>query len=134
MAVGVEQHFGRFGEGIVVFGRHRGAVGAAAPDKDRVADSGLDELVGFEALFRAFHVVSFSNDLWRLDPRTDYLIAMFPEGFFLDATLWIAGSTVLEAAVILGASILFLRSRLGEDRDSSLTITEVEELSPADTG
>ena len=49
---------------------------------------GLASLVGFDSLFRAFHLVSFSNDLWQLDPRTDYLIAMFPEGFFLDATLW----------------------------------------------
>ena len=94
---------------------------------------GLGSLVGFERLFLAFHLVSFSNDLWQLDPRTDYLIAMFPEGFFLDATLWIAGSTVLEAALVLGASVLYLRSRPPENRDSSHTIMEVEELSPADT-
>ena len=72
---------------------------------------GLGSLIGFDRLFLAFHVVSFSNDLWQLDPRTDYLIAMFPEGFFLDATLWIVGSTVLEAMVVLGLSLLFLRWR-----------------------
>jgi integral membrane protein (TIGR01906 family) len=94
---------------------------------------GLGSVIGFERLFLAFHLVSFSNDLWQLDPRTDYLIAMFPEGFFLDATLWIAGSTVLEAALVLGVSVLYLRSRPPENRDSPHTIMEVEEFSPADT-
>ena len=51
---------------------------------------GLGSLVGFDRLFLAFHLISFSNDLWQLDPRRDYLIAMFPQGFFLDATLLIA--------------------------------------------
>ena len=63
--------------------------------------AGVAALIGFEQLFRAFHLVSFSNDLWQLDPRTDYLIAMFPEGFFLDATIWIAGSTVVEAVLLI---------------------------------
>ena len=61
---------------------------------------GLASLAGFDRLFLAFHQVGFSNDLWQLDPRTDYLLAMFPEGFFLDATIWIAGSTVVEALLI----------------------------------
>ena len=61
---------------------------------------GLASLVGFDRLFLAFHLVSFSNDLWQLDPRRDYLIAMFPQGFFFDATLWVAGSTVVEAALL----------------------------------
>lgn len=62
---------------------------------------GLASLVGFERLFWMFHIVSFSNDLWQLDPNSDYLLMMFPESFFFDATMWIAGSTVLEG-VILG--------------------------------
>ena len=72
---------------------------------------GLASLVGFDRLFLAFHLISFSNDLWLLDPRTDYLLAMFPEGFFLDATLWIAGSTVVEAALLTAGALLFLRRR-----------------------
>ena len=62
-------------------------------------------MVGFERLFLAFHEISFSNDFWQLDPRTDALIAMFPEGFFLDATLWIVGSTVLEAAILAAVPV-----------------------------
>jgi integral membrane protein (TIGR01906 family) len=74
--------------------------------------AGVGALVGFDRLFLAFHLVSFSNDLWQLDPRTDYLIAMFPERFFFDATMWIAGSTVL-GGLVLTAVPLALRWRRG---------------------
>ena len=76
-----------------------------------VVVAGLASLIGFDRLFLVFHLVSFSNDLWQLDPRTDYLIAMFPQGFFLDATLWIAGATVLEALAVMAGAVLYLRSR-----------------------
>ena len=66
-----------------------------------VALVGLGSLVGFDRLFLAFHLVSFSNDLWQLDPRRDYLIAMFPQGFFFDATMLIALAVVVEAAVLV---------------------------------
>ncbi|MEC7835757.1 MAG: TIGR01906 family membrane protein [Chloroflexota bacterium] len=55
-------------------------------------------LVGFDRLFLYFHLVSFSNDLWILDPRHDYLIAMFPQRFFFDCTVAIAVLTLLEGA------------------------------------
>ena len=71
--------------------------------------TGLVSLVGFDRLFLAFHLVSFSNDLWQLDPRRDYLIAMFPEGFFFDATMWIAGSTAVEAVVLFLVGLALLR-------------------------
>ena len=61
---------------------------------------GLASLVGFERLFLAFHLISFSNDLWQLDPQRDVLLMMFPQGFFLDVTLWIAGSTAVEACLL----------------------------------
>ena len=74
-----------------------------------VALVGIGALVGFERLFLAFHQVSFSNDLWQLDPRTDDLIKMFPEGFFLDATLLIAGFTIVEALLLTIIPWLLLR-------------------------
>jgi integral membrane protein (TIGR01906 family) len=61
---------------------------------------GVGALAGFERLFLAFHEVSFSNDLWQLNPRTDYLIAMFPEGFFFDATILIALLVIVESTVL----------------------------------
>ena len=64
---------------------------------------GLVAAVGFDALFLLFHRVSFANDFWRLDPRTDYLVLLFPQGFWFDATMWaalraVAGGVVLTAA------------------------------------
>lgn len=61
----------------------------------------IGSLVNFEQLFWQFHLISFSNDFWQLDPSRDYLIMLFPEGFWHDAVLFIAlGATVM--AVILG--------------------------------
>ena len=62
---------------------------------------GIASLTGFEDVFYAFHLVSFSNDLWQLDPNRDYLIAMFPEHFFYDATMWVAGLTVVQSVLLV---------------------------------
>ena len=70
---------------------------------------GLGFLVGFQQLFLAFHLVSFSNTLWQLDPRKDYLIMMFPQGFFFDATMFIALTTVAEAVILAGTAGIVLR-------------------------
>lgn len=74
-----------------------------------VALVGLGSLAGFDRLFLAFHQVSFSNDLWLLDPRRDALIAMFPQGFFFDATILIVGSTIAEALLLLAVPTLLAR-------------------------
>ena len=64
---------------------------------------GIVASVGFDALFLLFHQISFANDFWRLDPRTDYLVLLFPQGFWFDATMWVAlralaGGMILAAA------------------------------------
>ena len=68
---------------------------------------GLGSLTGFDRVFVAFHEISFSNDLWLLSPQ-DFLIRMFPEAFFFDATMLIAGATVLQALLL---SLLWWRPR-----------------------
>ncbi len=55
---------------------------------------------GFDRLFLYFHLISFTNDLWILDPRRDYLIMMFPQGFFFDSTMFIAILTLLESVLL----------------------------------
>lgn len=65
-----------------------------------LALAGVGLFVGFDALFLQFHLLSFSNNLWQLDPSTDYLIRLFPREFFFDASLFIAGATIVEAGVI----------------------------------
>ena len=82
-----------------------------------VAVAGAASLAGFEDVFYAFHVISFANDLWQLDPSRDYLIAIFPEGFFFDATMWIAGLTTVQAVVLTTpAALLRLRAAVRRKR------------------
>ena len=61
---------------------------------------GILSLFGFQRLFLFFHLVSFDNDLWILDPRRDYLIMMFPQGFFFDATVFIVVLTLGQALLL----------------------------------
>ncbi len=44
----------------------------------------------FRGLFLAFHGVAFQNDLWVLDPATDVLIRICPEGMFRDMAARVA--------------------------------------------
>ena len=64
-------------------------------------------LIDFDSLFYLFHIVSFSNDLWLLDPSRDYLIMMFTESFFYDAAIMVI-ATVMAEAVILGLVMLVI--------------------------
>lgn len=41
--------------------------------------------MNFAGWWTNFHLLAFTNDLWLLDPNTDWLIKMFPEEFFLSA-------------------------------------------------
>ncbi|MBN18470.1 MAG: TIGR01906 family membrane protein [Chloroflexi bacterium] len=61
---------------------------------------GLISFIGFEKVFLIFHQISFTNDLWQLNPRKDYLIAIFPEGFFFETTMLIAFLTLIECLFI----------------------------------
>ncbi len=83
---------------------------------------GLIALVGFDSLFLLFHKVSFSNDLWQLDSRTDYLVIMFPQGFWLDATLFVALSSVAQALALAGISGGFLLFRRRSERKGESTL------------
>ena len=65
-----------------------------------VAAIGLFALVGFDTLFLKFHQLSFSNDLWQLSER-DYLLLLFPQEFWLDATIWVATRAVAGAALLM---------------------------------
>lgn len=63
---------------------------------------GLGTLLGFDQLFLQFHLISFTNELWQLDPTKDYLIMLFPQGFWYDATLFCALTTAVGAVVLGG--------------------------------
>lgn len=70
-------------------------------------------IIDFTWLFTQFHLLSFANDLWQLDPYRHYLLLLFPERFFLEATLFIALLTIIE---FIG---LYVGSRLMEIRFSN---------------
>lgn len=57
-------------------------------------------LIDFNSLFYLFHIVSFSNDLWLLDPSRDYLIMMFPEGFFYDASIFFMVIAIVQSVAL----------------------------------
>jgi integral membrane protein (TIGR01906 family) len=69
---------------------------------------GAAALLGFDRAFEEFHLIAFNNDLWRLDPRTDHLIQMFPEDFWFDASMLVGLLTLAEAALLALASGLYL--------------------------
>ena len=51
---------------------------------------GLIISTDFTKYFIMFHHIFFTNDLWILDPSTDMLINIVPEGFFMDTAARIA--------------------------------------------
>jgi integral membrane protein (TIGR01906 family) len=66
-----------------------------------VAVIAIAAIVNFDFAFTLFHLLSFNNDLWQLNPYRDYLLLLFPQGFFFDATMAIAIMTALEFGVAL---------------------------------
>jgi len=68
----------------------------------------LGILLNFDRLFLQFHLFSFANDLWQLDPTKDYLIMLFPRGYFYDVTLFIALGTLVTAIILGGVAGVYL--------------------------
>ncbi len=70
---------------------------------------GVLSLVDFTELWTRFHQIAFRNDLWQLDPRTDYLIMLFPEPFWFTATIRMATLVAVQVVVlaVAGAALLF---------------------------
>ena len=60
--------------------------------------------VNFDGLFVTFHKLSFSNDLWILDPNTDLLVALMPLPFFI----WYAGEMLKSMLPVLGMMLLVI--------------------------
>jgi integral membrane protein (TIGR01906 family) len=69
---------------------------------------GAGILTSFDTLFTDFHLLSFSNDFWLLDPAKDVLIMMFPDGFWYDVVSFIAILTA-GLAVVIGGVGWYLR-------------------------
>ena len=101
---------------ILVRGQYIGtaarlAIGGGGLTLAGVVAVGMAAAISFERLFLLFHRLSFANDLWMLNPRTDYLLILFPAGFWFDATMRVALTSVLGAVLLLaiGSAVLGYR-------------------------
>lgn len=63
----------------------------------------------FDEFWTRFHLISFDNDLWLLDPTKDHLIMMFPEGFWYDSVIRFALATGSQALAAIVAGFLITR-------------------------
>jgi integral membrane protein (TIGR01906 family) len=68
------------------------------------AGFGVLSMLDFDNLFLEFHLLSFDNNLWILDPTKDNLLMMFPQGFWYDSAIRLALVTGAQAsgALIVG--------------------------------
>jgi integral membrane protein (TIGR01906 family) len=70
---------------------------------------GVGMLFKFDALLLRFHLLSFSNDFWLLDPSRDYLIMLITGGFMYDASFIVAIAAAVFAVLIGGCGWFYLR-------------------------
>ncbi len=103
--------------GVCLFRRKRrywrrlawGVVGGGGITLALMLALGLGTLLGFDQLFWQFHLISFTNELWQLDPTKDYLIMLFPQGFWYDTTVFCALTTAGLAIILGGVAGGYLR-------------------------
>jgi integral membrane protein (TIGR01906 family) len=71
--------------------------------------AGILSLLFFDQFFLLFHLVSFTNEFWILDPSRDYLIMLFPGQFFYDVALFGFGAIVAESLIFAGIAYIIIR-------------------------
>ena len=86
----------------------RGALQGALLTGGILLAAGVVAASGFDAAWTQFHQIAFTNDFWELNPRTDHLIQMFPEAFWQEITTLIVMATLLEAFLMVSASLIYL--------------------------
>lgn len=84
-----------------------GIVGGSSLTLAMMLTLGLGTLLGFERLFRQFHLLFFSNEFWS---AKGYMLMLFPEDFFYDAALFCAVATASVAVIWGGISGSYLMS------------------------
>lgn len=67
----------------------------------------------FNKYFTYFHLVFFTNDLWLLDPKTDLMIQMLPEPFFMGMAIRIVLSFFIYLSILQVVGYLYKRKGLG---------------------
>lgn len=74
---------------------------------------GIGMLFDFDALLLRFHLLSFTNDFWLLDPTHDYLIMLVTGGFMYDASFIVTAVAVTGAVIVggIGGTYLWYQHR-----------------------
>ena len=67
---------------------------------------GIAALINFGAVFTSFHLISFSNDLWKSNGN---LVRMFPLGFWRDITVLIGVFSALQALLFILCGCITLK-------------------------
>jgi len=62
--------------------------------------------VDFDRVFILFHKVFFNNDLWLFDPKTDPIINLMPESFFMHCAVLLVSCVILAAAAQLALGFI----------------------------
>ena len=70
---------------------------------------GLLASTDFNKYFTYFHLIFFTNDLWLLDPKTDLMIQMLPEDFFMGMAIRIVLSFFIYLSIIQIVGYLYKR-------------------------
>jgi len=68
----------------------------------------------FGDMFVSFHLLLFDNPFWQLDPRTDYLVKLFPYHFWQDMFMLAGGITATFSLVVLGIARFGLKRGPGD--------------------
>ncbi|MFC1967211.1 TIGR01906 family membrane protein [Chloroflexota bacterium] len=93
----------------------RGLLGGGGFTLALIVLLGIGIALNFEALFWQFHLIIFANDFWLLDPSRDYLIMLFPQGFWYDTALFCTAVTAAGAVLLAGTGVCL---RLVGNKDS----------------
>lgn len=70
----------------------------------------------FSRYFIVFHHIFFNNDLWMLDPRTDLLINIVPEPFFMDTAARIAVTYGICVVVVFVVCVVLIKKAERSER------------------
>lgn len=77
----------------------------------------LAVIIDWEKAFTLMHKIFFDNDYWLFDPRTDPIIKILPDTFFMHCGLLIIGLTILFCA---GLQLLYHRKTRKKNGKSHL--------------
>lgn len=99
----------------------RGVVRGSIVTLGLIAILGIASVLNFDWVFVQFHRLVFRNPYWLLNPSRDYLIMLFPAGFWRDIALVWAGVAAAEALLLGGVAraVLLIHQRRSDGTKTS---------------